>query len=81
MLRERGEDGALQAIAVMQQGEVVDLDVAVATRAAKLGLEYKLPLADSVLLASAGAHDADLRTQDVEFASVPGVRYRPTPRA
>ena len=81
VLRERGEDAALQAIAVMQQGEVVDLDVAVATRAAKLALEFKLPLADSVMLATARAHDAHLWTQDADFASVPGVRYRPKPRA
>ena len=81
VLRERGEDAALQVIAVMQQGEVVDLDVAVATRAAKLGLEFKLPLADSVMLATARANDAYLWTQDADFASVPGVRYRPKPRA
>ena len=81
VLRERGEDAALQAIAVMQQGQVVDLDVAVATRAAKLGLELKLPLADSVMLATARANDAHLWTQDADFASVPGVRYRPKPRA
>ena len=80
VLRERGEDGALQAIALMQQGMVVDLDVALATRAAKLGLEYKLPLADSVILATARAHDAVLWTQDSDFATIDGVEYRPKPR-
>ena len=81
VLRERGEDAALQAAALMQQGEVVDLDVSIATRAAKLGLEHKLPLADSVMLATARARDAKLWTQDGDFASVPGVHYRPRPRA
>lgn len=81
VLRERGEDAALQAAALMQQGEIVDLDVSIATRAAKLGLEYKLPLADSVILATARAHEAELWTQDGDFASVPGVNYRPKPRA
>lgn len=81
VLRERGEDDALQAAALMQQGEIVDLDVSIATRAAKLGLDHKLPLADSVMLATARARDAALWTQDADFASIPGVRYRPKPRA
>ena len=55
VLRERREDAALQAAALMQQCEVVDLDLSIATRAAKLGLEFRLPLADSVMLASARA--------------------------
>ena len=81
VLRERGEDAALQAAALMQQGEIVDLDVSIATHAAKLGLDHKLPLADSVMLTTARARDAALWTQDADFASIPGVRYRPKPRA
>ena len=79
VLRERGEDAALHAAALMQQGEIVDLDVSIATRAAKLGLEHRLPLADCVILATARAHDAELWTQDGDFASIPGVRYRSRP--
>ena len=81
VLRERGEDAALQAVALMQHGQVVDLDISIATRAAKLGLEYRLPLADSVILATAHAHGAVLWTQDVDFAGVPSIQYRPRPRA
>ena len=81
VLRERGEDAALQAAALMQQGSVVELDVAQAIRAAKLGLEHKLPLADSVILATARAYDAVLWTQDVDFAGIDGVQYRPKSRA
>jgi predicted nucleic acid-binding protein len=81
ILRERGEDGALQAAALMQQGRVVDLDVALSIRAAKLGLEHKLPVADSVMLATAQAYGATLWTQDADFDGLPGVRYRPEPRA
>jgi predicted nucleic acid-binding protein len=80
VLRERGDDAALRATALMQQGEIVDLDVSIATRAARIGLEHKLPLADSVILATARAHDAELWTQDADFASVPGVLYRSRPR-
>ena len=81
VLRERGEDAALQAAALMQQGEVVDLDISIATRAAKLGLEYRLPLANSVILSTAHAYGAVLWTQDADFAGVPGIQYRPRPRA
>ena len=80
VLRERGEDAALQAAALMQQGSVVELDVAQAIRAAKLGLEHRLPLADSVVLATARAYDAVLWTQDADFEGVEGVRYRPKSR-
>ncbi|HEX8242987.1 MAG TPA: type II toxin-antitoxin system VapC family toxin [Longimicrobium sp.] len=79
VLRERGEADALQAAALMQQGEVVDLDTAIATRAAKLGLTHKLPLADSVMLATAQTFGATLWTQDVDFDGLPGVRYRAKP--
>lgn len=81
VLRERGEGAALQAAALMQQGEVVDLDAVLAIRAAKVGLEHGLPLADSVILATALAHGAVLWTQDSDFEGLPGVRYRAKPPA
>ena len=77
MLRERGEDAALQAAALLQQGQVVDLSASLAMRAAKLGVEHKLPLADSVMLATARAYDAVLWTQDADFEGMQGVEYRP----
>jgi toxin FitB len=63
----------------MQQGRVVDLDVPLGIRAAQLGLEFRLPLADSVILATAELFAATLWTQDADFENVPGVRYRPKP--
>jgi len=50
--RQRGEDAALQAIALMQQGQVVDLNDPLALLAAKISLEIKLPMADSIILAT-----------------------------
>jgi predicted nucleic acid-binding protein len=76
-LRERGEDDALQAAALMQQGQVVELDTNLALLAAKLGVEHKLPLADSVILATAQAHEAILWTQDRDFEGIKGVRFIP----
>jgi toxin FitB len=80
VLRERGEDAALQAAALMQQGRVVELDAALGIRAAQLGLHYRLPLADSVILATAEANAATLWTQDRDFEGIPGVQYRAKPQ-
>lgn len=76
ILRERGENDALQAAALMQQGRVIELNVALSIRAAKLGLDLKLPLADSVMLATAQAHQAVFWTQDAHFKGIQGVRYQ-----
>ena len=75
VLQQRDETDALQAIAVMQQGAVVDLDTAIALSAAKVSVQWGLPMADSVMLASARAHDATLWTQDADFKGIDGVEY------
>jgi predicted nucleic acid-binding protein len=43
--------------------------------AARLGADHKLPLADSVMLATAYQHDAVLWTQDRDFEGLKNVRY------
>jgi predicted nucleic acid-binding protein len=74
--QQRGEGPALQAVAVMQQGHVADLDGPVALAAAKVSADEKLPLADSVVLATARRFDATLWTQDADFEGRPNVRFR-----
>jgi predicted nucleic acid-binding protein len=74
--QQRGEGPALQAVALMQQGQVVELMAALALTAAALGLEHTLPLADSVVFATARHHEAVLWTQDADFEGLPHVRYR-----
>ena len=73
VLQQRGEDAALQAVALMRQGRLVDLTFPIALSAAKLGPELRLPLADSVVLATAKMFDAILWTQDVDFPHSEGV--------
>lgn len=77
VLGQRGENDALQAAALMQQGRILDLTVPLALLAARLCRTYKLPLADGVMLAAAQAHRAVLWTQDADFKGLPGVRYTP----
>jgi predicted nucleic acid-binding protein len=76
ILAQRGENAALAAVAAMQQGAVVDLTPPLALSAAALSLEHKLPMADSIMYASARAFGATLWTQDSDFESLPNVRYR-----
>lgn len=74
--QQRGEDAALQAVALMQQGRVVDLDAAIAVTAGKMGVEKRLPLADSIILATAHVFDASIWTQDLDFSGLPKVQFR-----
>lgn len=75
VVQQRDEGAALQCVAVMQQGTVVDLDAVVALDAAGLSLRHKLPLADSIVYATALRGNAVLWTQDADFDGLPGVRY------
>ena len=77
ILRESGENDALQAYGAMSRGKIIDLGARLALSAAKLSLQYKLPMADSMILATARAEKATLWTQDVDFKEIPGVRYLP----
>jgi len=76
IVQQRSENEALQAVAVMQQGKVVDLDSSIALSAAKLSIERKLPMADSMILATAKMNRAILWTQDSHFEKFEDVRYR-----
>ena len=80
VLQQRGEGPALQAVAVMEQGQVIDLNASIALLGAKLSHELKLPMADSLILATARAHEATLWTQDEDFSAIGGVRYIAKPR-
>jgi toxin FitB len=73
--QQRNESEALNAIAQMQEGKVVDLDATIALSAAHLSISLKLPLADSVMLATARFYDATLWTQDAHFRDLERIRY------
>ncbi len=73
--QQRDENAALQATALMSQGRVVDLSTPVALRAARIGFDLKLPLADSVILATAQLNNSVVWTQDADFDGIENVRY------
>ena len=71
VLRERGENDALQIATMMQTGRMIDLDSALAMEAAR----HPLPLADSLIYATAMRFNATLWTQDEHFKGLPRVRF------
>jgi predicted nucleic acid-binding protein len=73
--QQRDENAAMQAIAVMQEGVVIDVTSDLAVVAAKISLDLKLPLADSVILATARMNQATVWTQDSDFDGIAGVKY------
>jgi len=72
----KGEATALEALAIMLQGRIVELSANLAVEAAKLSLETGLAMADSIILATARAEDAVLWTQDDHFEGLDKVEYR-----
>jgi len=75
VLQQRGEDSALQAVALMHQAGVVDVTSPIAMDAVKLSADLKLPMADSLILATARSCDAVLWTQDAHFNGLPNVKF------
>jgi toxin FitB len=71
LAREVGDDVAAAALSLMQRGKVINIDLPLALEAALNGL----PLADSLIYATARHHGAELWTQDSHFEGLPGVRY------
>ena len=78
MMVQRGIEAAMRATAAMQrQGTVIELDANLARDAARLGVELKIPMADSIVYATARALDGVVWTQDSDFQNLPHVRYWP----
>lgn len=72
---QRGLNIAQTSIADMYHGQLVNIDDSMALSAAQISLETKLPMADSLILATARAYHATLWTQDEHFKGMPEVQY------
>ncbi len=82
VLREDSEQLAIQAVGLMMRSPVIELDAAISIRAAVIGDTHKIPMADSVIYATAESEGAELWTQDIDLKPLPNVRYfakPPTP--
>ena len=75
VLQQKGENQALQAVALMHQGQVLEINAELAIAAAKLSDQYKLPMADSLILTTAQTYNATLWTQDADFKGFADIKY------
>ncbi|MDP2691483.1 MAG: type II toxin-antitoxin system VapC family toxin [bacterium] len=75
VLHERDESSALRVVAHMRQGNIIDFDLELSVLAAQLSDGLSLPMADSIILATARKYEARLWTQDADFKGLDGVEY------
>jgi len=75
VLLEKDENEAIQAIALMQQAKVIDIINSISILAAKLSIKFKMPMADSIIYATARMYDAIVWTQDSHFKDLEYVKY------
>ena len=73
---DKGEAAALQAVSLMHQGRVIMVDSPLALLAAKLSMAHSLPMADSLILATARRMEALLWTMDSDFEGLADVRFQ-----
>lgn len=69
------ETTAITVISQMQKGRVVELTEYMAIWASKLSKDLNLPMADSIILATAYATNSRLWTLDADFKGIEGVNY------
>jgi len=75
VMRQRGENAAIDAIAAMQQGRVITIDTGLALTAARVSQLHSLPMADAFIYATSRANDATLWTEDADFKDLERVNF------
>ncbi len=70
ILQQKGKESALQAVVLMQKGEIVTIDATLSLNSARLSVDLKLPTADSLILTTARTYNATLWTQDANFKNI-----------
>ena len=70
-----GKEEALLAAAQMGETNVVWLSDSLAYQAADISIKYGLPMADSIIYATAVDHGVKLVTSDADFKELPNVLY------
>jgi toxin FitB len=76
VLQQRSARAALETVAILRQGRFVDLTNSLAIVAATVSHREKLPMADSIIIATARSENAVIWTQDADFERLPGVKFR-----
>jgi toxin FitB len=71
----KGEQIALDNVAVLTQTNIVPLDATLSLEAADYSLEYGLHFSDALVYATARTFEAELYTSDEHFKGIPYVKY------
>ena len=74
-LVERNEETAVHVLALMHQAKVIDVNSIIGVNAARLSHELRIPMADSLIIATGKNLNARVWTQDSDFRSLEGVKY------
>ena len=75
ILQRKNRKNAIEIIAHMKLGKIIELNLGLSLKAAKLSIKFNLPMADSIILATAQEYNATVWTQDEDFKGIPGVKY------
>lgn len=75
ILQVQGQAEAEFRVADLVKGTVVDFTTSLAMSAAMISYELKIPMADSIILATAREYQATLWTQDEHFLGLPDVKF------
>jgi toxin FitB len=75
LIQQIGISAAQTSLADMVAARVVDLNDSLSLSAAQISIDLKLPMADSIILATAREYGATLWTQDEHFKDIEGVQY------
>ena len=63
------------AVDIMKIGKVINIDSDIAVLASDVSRHYKLPMADSIIYATAKIYNAEIFTQDKHFENMEQVYY------
>ena len=74
-LNDNDPDTAAAVIDIMKNSMVINLDSEIALLASDISKQRKLPMADSIIYATAELYDAEIYTQDKHFENLDRVRY------
>ena len=66
---------AINGIVLMKQVNVIPVTEEIALNAAKLSIEKKIPMADSIIYTTGILNNATVWTQDCDFINLPNVKF------
>jgi len=74
-LNDNDSSKADLSVSIMKNGKIINVDSAIAVLASDVGKRHRLPMADSIIYATALTYNADIYTQDSHFDGLERVRY------